>query len=53
MAVSDRRKRQREAKRARKAAQMARPGRKSVYALKKQGVYPLNSPYCTIWAEYA
>lgn len=53
MAVSARRRKERDAKKARKLAKMSRPGGASVYALKKRGVYPPNSPYRTIWAEHA
>lgn len=39
-------------KKARKLASFKREGM-SVYARKKRGEYPPNSPYRTIWAEYA
>lgn len=45
--VSERRRKQRAEKRARKAAAMKTPGFKSIYARKRRGDYPPNSPYLT------
>lgn len=50
MAKSKRRVEQMKKKRERKKHSM-QGGGQSVYALKKKGVYPLNSPYRTIWAH--
>jgi hypothetical protein len=50
MATSERRRQQRSAKKAKKKAAMAVPGGESVYARKKRGDFPLNSPYRTgVW----
>lgn len=45
MGMSDRRKKQRQVKRALKAARQKNPGKDSVYARKLRGIYPPNSPY--------
>lgn len=45
MATSERRKKERQAKKARKEAAMKQPGHESTYAKKKRGIYPPNSPY--------
>lgn len=47
MAHSQRRKQQRDSKRARKLSSMSTTGGASTYALKHRGVYPPNSPYVT------
>ncbi len=53
MATGQRRKKMQAERKARKEAQMKRPGAKSAYAMKRRGIYPLNSPYRTVWADYA
>jgi hypothetical protein len=40
-------------KKAAKKSGQANPGGASVYALKRKGQYPQNSPYRTVWAEHA
>lgn len=47
MATSARRQKEQAAKKAKKRAAMLVPGGESVYARKKRGDYPLNSPYRT------
>lgn len=41
------------AKKTRKRSDMVNPGNESTYAKKRRGIYPPNSPYLTIWREYA
>lgn len=45
MNKSERRKKMADKKRAAKKAQMATPGYKSIYAQKRMGIYPPNSPF--------
>lgn len=45
MGLSDRRRKLRAEKRARKEARMKNPGKDSTYARKLRGIYPPNSPY--------
>lgn len=45
MGMSDRRKKQRQAKRTQKEARQKNPGKDSVYARKLREIYPPNSPY--------
>jgi hypothetical protein len=51
MGMSDRRKAQQAKKKSLKEARMKGPKKRgqSAYALKKQGVYPKNSPYLGDW----
>lgn len=46
-------KKRRAQKKAAKAASMKVGGHDSIYARKKRGIYPENSPYRTVWAQFA
>lgn len=52
MPTSERRRKEQAAKKAKKEAAMKAPGGESVYARKRRGDYPKNSPYRTgIWPK--